>query len=248
MKTSGNTILITGGTSGIGLGLAQRFHTAGNQVIIAGRRTDLLAEIAAQDPGIATVSLDVSDPASIAAAFDEVIRRFPELNVLVNNAGIMLPENLLDPAQMETAEATIATNLLGPIRLLTRFTPFLAGNADAAIINVTSGLAYAPLPATPTYSATKAAMRSFTESLRAQLVDTNVQVIDLVPPAVRTTLMNQTESPHAMPLDDFLSEAMDLLATRPDAEQILVERVKRQRFAEANGTYDEVLAMLSGRD
>lgn len=247
MKTSGNTILITGGTSGIGLGLAQRFHAWGNQVIIAGRRTDLLADIATQHPGIGTVHLDVADPASIAAAFDEVTRRFPELNVLINNAGIMLPENLLDPGHLETAEATVATNLLGPIRMLARFTPFLAGKADAAIINVTSGLAYAPLPATPTYSATKAAMRSFTESLRAQLADTPVQVIDLVPPAVRTTLMNQTDSPHAMPLEDFLTEATDLLATQPDAEQILVERVKRQRFAEANGTYDELFAMLSGR-
>lgn len=148
---------------------------------------------------------------------------------------------------METAEATVATNLLGPIRMLARFTPFLAVKADAAIVNVTSGLAYAPLPATPTYCATKAAVRSFTESLRIQLADTNVQVIDLVPPAVRTTLMNQTDSPHAMPLEDFLSEAMDLMTREPDATQILVERVKRQRFAEANGTYDEVFAMLSGR-
>lgn len=247
MKTSGNTMLITGGTSGIGLGLAQRFHANGNQVIIAGRRTDLLADIAAQHPGLATVHLDVTDPSSIHAAFGEVTRRYPELNVLINNAGMQLPENLLDPAHLETAEATVATNLLGPIRLLARFTPFLTAQADAAIVNVTSGLAYAPLPATPTYSATKAALRSFTESLRAQLAGTNVQVIDLVPPAVRTTLMNQTDSPHAMPLEAFLSEAMDLFTREPDATQILVERVKRQRFAEANGNYDELLAMLSGR-
>jgi len=247
MQTSGNTMLITGGTSGIGLGLAQRFHANGNQVIIAGRRTDLLADIAAHHQGLATVHLDVTDPSSINAAFDEVTRRYPELNVLINNAGIMLPENLLDPTHLDTAEATVATNLLGPIRLLARFTPFLAAKADAAIVNVTSGLAYAPLPATPTYSATKAAMRSFTESLRVQLADTNVQVIDLVPPAVRTTLMNQTDSPHAMPLDQFLSEAMDLFTREPGATQILVERVKRQRFAEANGNYDELLAMLSGR-
>jgi uncharacterized oxidoreductase len=251
MKSSGNTMLITGGTSGIGLGLAQRFHANGNQVIIAGRRRDLLADIAAQHQGaargIATVHLDVTDPASIAAAFDEVTRRFPELNVVINNAGIMLPENLLDPAHLEVAEATVATNLLGPIRVLAKFTPFLAAKADAAIINVTTGLAYAPLPVTPTYCATKAGVRSFTESLRVQLADTNVQVIDLVPPAVRTTLMNQTDSPHAMPLEDFLSEVMDLFSREPDATQILVERVKRQRFAEANGNYDEVLAMLSGR-
>jgi uncharacterized oxidoreductase len=166
---------------------------------------------------------------------------------LINNAGIMLPENLLDPDHLEVAEATAATKLLGPIRVLAKFTPFLAAKADAAIINVTTGLPYAPLPVTPTYCATKAGMRSFTESLKVQPADTNVQVIDIVPLAVRTTLMNQTNSPHAMPLEDSLSEAMDPFTREPDATQILVERVKRQRFAEANGNYDEVLAMLSGR-
>jgi uncharacterized oxidoreductase len=247
MKTTGNTMLITGGTSGIGLGLAQRFHAAGNQVIIAGRRKDLLADIAAEHDGIATVHLDVTDAASISAAFDEATRRYPELNVLVNNAGIGLPENLLDPGHVQVAEATVATNLLGPIRVLAKFTPFLAAKPAAAIVNVTSGLAYTPLPAGPSYSATKAALRSFTESLRVQLSETNVQVIDLVPPAVRTTLLDQTDSPYAMPLEEFLSEVMDLLANQPDATQILVERVKRQRFAEADGTYDEILAMLGGR-
>jgi uncharacterized oxidoreductase len=246
MKTAGNTILITGGTSGIGLGLAQRFHTAGNKVIVAGRREELLADIAAEHPGIETVRLDVEDPASIAAAHEDVTRRFPDLNVLVNNAGIMLPETLQDPGHLEVAESTITTNLLGPIRMLAAFTPFLAARNDTVVINVTSGLAYVPLPVTPTYSATKAALHSFTESLRVQLAGTGVQVIEVVPPAVRTTLMNQTDSPHAMPLDEFLSEVMDLFAAQPDATQITVERVRWQRFAEANGTYDEVLAMLSG--
>lgn len=252
MKITGNTVLVTGATSGIGLGLALRLQAAGNTVIAAGRRKDLLEQIAAEHPGIATVALDVTDPSSIDAAFDEVTRRYPELNVLINNAGIMLPENLLDPAHLTVAEDTVATNLLGPIRMLTRFAPFLAArssaerNGDAAIINVTSGLAYVPLPATPTYCATKAALHSFTDSLRVQLADSGVQVIELAPPAVRTALMNQTDSPQAMPLDDFLTETIDLLSHQPDAEQILVERVKRLRFAEADGTYPQVLEMLSG--
>jgi uncharacterized oxidoreductase len=247
MKIGGNTMLITGGTSGIGLGLALRFHAAGNQVIIAGRRKDLLGEIAAEHPGIATVHLDVADSTSIAAAFDEVTRRFPDLNVLINNAGIMHAENMLEADHLDVAEDTIATNLLGPIRMIARFTPLLAQRPDAAIVNVTSGLAYTPRPDTPTYCATKAALHSFTESLRVQLASTGVEVIELVPPAVQTTLMNQTNSPYAMRFEDFLSEVMDLFAGQPAAKQILVERVKPLRFAEANGNYDEMLAMLGTR-
>ncbi len=191
MKTTGNTILITGGTSGIGLGLAERFHQGGNTVIVAGRRKDLLDQIAAGHDGIETLILDVTDPASIADAVDTVTAARPELNVLINNAGIMLPENLLDPASAAVAEATVATNLLGPIRMTAVFLPFLAAKPDAAIMNVSSGLAFVPLPFTPTYNATKAAVHSFTESLRVQLAGTPVQVLELVPPAVRTTLMGQ---------------------------------------------------------
>lgn len=159
----------------------------------------------------------------------------------------MLPENVLDPESLAVAEATVATNLLGPIRMVNAFAPFLAGQDDAVIMNVSSGLAFVPLPITPTYSATKAAIHSFTEALRVQLADTSVQVIELAPPLTRTALMGSENNERAMPLDDFLSETMTLLETQPDAEQILVERVKRQRFAEANGTYAEVLAMQSGR-
>ncbi|MEV7426396.1 SDR family oxidoreductase [Streptomyces sp. NPDC091212] len=246
MKTTGNTILITGGTSGIGLGLALRFLQAGNKVIVAGRRKDMLARIATDHPGIETLVLDVTDPASIAHARTTVTSGHPEVNVLVNNAGIMLPENLLDAGSPRVAEDTVTTNLLGPIRMVNAFLPHLLAKDDAAIVNVSSGLAFVPLPVTPTYNATKAAVHFFSESLRVQLADTSVQVIELVPPAVRTTLMGQQDSDQAMPLEDFLSEAMTLLRTQPDAREILVENVKPLRHAQANGTYDELLAMLSG--
>lgn len=247
MKASGNTILITGGTSGIGRGLAERFHTAGNQVVVAGRRTDLLEEVATANPGMATVELDVADPDSIAAAFAEVTRRYPELNVLINNAGIMLPEKVLDPAHLAVAEDHVTVNLLGPIRLLTRFAPFLAGRSGATVVNVTSGLAYVPLAATPTYCATKAGLHMYSEALRFQLADSGIQVIELAPPATRTTLMGQENAPHAMPLHEFLDESMHILATEPDADHVYVERVRKQRYAELNGEYDQLATMLAGR-
>lgn len=247
MKTSDNTILITGGTSGIGLGLALRFHRAGNKVIVAGRREELLATITAENPGIEGLVLDVTDPASIAAAHETVIRAYPGLNVLVNMAGIMLPEDVRDPGFLAIAESTVSTNLLGPIRVLAAFIPLLAKQPDAAVINVSSGLAFVPHPISPTYSATKAAVHSFTEALRVQLADTTIQVLELVPPAVRTTLMGQQDSEQAMPLEDYLDETMQLLRNEPEAKEILVENVKFLRFAEINGVYSQALAMLSGQ-
>ncbi|BBC35042.1 Oxidoreductase [Streptomyces graminofaciens] len=247
MKMTGNTILITGGTSGIGHGLALRLHEAGNKVIVAGRRKELLDEITAGNPGIDTLVLDVADPASIARAAETLAASHPELNVLVNNAGIMLPENLLDPASLPVAEDHVTVNLLGTIRMTYAFLPLLVGKDDAVVMNVTSALAFVPLPITPTYNATKAALHSFSESLRIQLAgaDAGVQVIEVVPPAVRTTLLGQEDSETAMPLDDFLSETLTLLREKPDAKENIVEQARFVRDAEANGTYDDVLAMLS---
>jgi uncharacterized oxidoreductase len=247
MKITGNTILITGGTSGIGLGLALRFHAAGNKVIVAGRRKDLLETIVAENDGIEALVLDVADPASIASAYETVTSRYPETNVLINMAGIMVPEDLHSDGFLPTAEATITTNLLGPIRMLSAFTTFLATKHDAVIMNVSSGLAFVPLPLTPTYNATKAAIHSFTESLRVQLADTPVQVLELIPPAVQTDLMGQQTSNQAMRLEDYLSEVMTLLQTQPDARHIMVENVKPLRFAEVNGSYDNLVALLSGQ-
>jgi uncharacterized oxidoreductase len=246
MKMTGNTMLIAGGTSGLGLGLALRFHRAGNTVIIAGRRKDLLEAIVAEHAGLEAIVLDVADPASIAAAYEQVTTTHPRLDVLITMAGMMLPENLLDPGHLAVAEATVSTNLLGTIRMLTAFTPFLARQDQAVIMNVSSGLAFVPLPATPTYSATKAAVHSYTQSLRVQLADTGVQVLELIPPAVRTALMGQTDSEAAMPLEDFLTEVMTILRTQPEATEICVERVRPLRHAEADGTHQQLLELLSG--
>ncbi|MFF5303344.1 SDR family oxidoreductase [Streptomyces sp. NPDC013161] len=248
MKMTGNTILITGGTSGIGLGLALRLHGAGNKVIVAGRRKELLDEITAEHPGIDALVLDVADPDSITRAREAVAASHPGLNVLINNAGIMLRENLLDPAELQVAEDHVATNLLGTIRMTYAFLPQLMGKDDAVVMNVTSALAFVPFPSTPTYSATKAALHSFSESLRIQLAgaDAGVQVVEVVPPGVRTTLLGQEDSDQSMPLDDFLGETLDLLREKPDAKELVVERARFIRDAQASGSYDDVLAMIGG--
>jgi short-subunit dehydrogenase involved in D-alanine esterification of teichoic acids len=248
MKMTGNTILITGGTSGIGLGLALRLHQAGNKVIVAGRRKELLDEITAEHPGIDALVLDVTDPDSIARVRETVAASYPELNILVNNAGIMLRENLLDPASLPVAEDHVTVNLLGTIRVTYAFLPLLVGKEDAAVVNVTSALAFVPLPITPTYNATKAALHSFSESLRVQLAqaDAGVQVIEVAPPGVRTTLLGQQDDENSMPVDEFLTETLDLLREKPDAKELVVERARFVRDAEANGSYDNVLAILSG--
>ena len=243
MKPTGNTIFLTGGTSGIGLGLARKFRDLGNTVIISGRRKDLLDRIAAED-GIEGITLDVADPASIAAAFEQVTSTH-EVNVLITMAGIMQIEDLRDPAHLATAEQTIDINLLGTIRTITAFTPYLLKQRDPAILTVSSGLASVPLTITPTYSATKAAIHSYTQSLRIQLADSGVQVIEVVPPAVRTALLGQEDDERAMPLDEYLSETMELLQKHPEADEILVDRVRFLRDAERENRYDAVVAALN---
>jgi uncharacterized oxidoreductase len=245
MKTTGNTILITGSTSGIGLGLALRLHELGNTVIVAGRRKELLDRIVAEHPGIEALVLDVTDPVSITRAAATLAVSHPQLNVLVNNAGIQRPENLLDPASVSIAEDHVTTNLLGPIRMTYAFLPHLVTQDAAAVLNVTSALAFVPFPVTPTYSATKAALHMFSEGLRVQLAGTSVQVVEVVPAGVRTTLMGQQDSEQAMPLEEFLTEVLALLDAQPDAREIVVESAKFTREAEATGTYDQVLAMFS---
>jgi uncharacterized oxidoreductase len=245
--TNNNTVFIPGATSGIGLGLALRLQAEGNTVIVGGRRTELLEQIATEHPGIDTIQIDTTDTDSIAAAAAALADRHPTLNALVTMAGIMEPEDLLDRASIDVAERTIAVNLLGPIRLVHAFLPQLLTQPSATIMTVSSGLAFVPLAATPTYNATKAAIHSLTESLRVQLTKTNVQVVELVPPATQTTLMGQQDSPMAMPLNEFLDEVIALLKAQPEADEILVERVKWQRNAEAEGRYQDVLGVLSGR-
>ena len=238
MIITGNTILITGGGSGIGRGLAHAFHDAGNVVIVAGRRASPLEETIAGRDGMSFKLLDVGDADAITTLAAEVVTEHPGLNVVVNNAGIMKAENLLaEPFDPETPEATIATNLLGPIRLTAALLPHLRQQKASTVINVTSGLAFVPLAMTPTYNATKAAIHSYTQSLRYQLKSTKVQVIELIPPYVQTELMGsqQASDPRAMPLADYLSETINILKTQPEATEVLVERVKPLRFSEQNG-------------
>jgi uncharacterized oxidoreductase len=247
MKVSGNTILVTGGTSGIGLELAKAMAADGNTVIIAGRRKALLDAAVAAVPGLVGRVLDVADAGSIGAFVADLVRDYPALNVLVNNAGIMQAETVDDPAGMAAiAEATVVTNLLGPIRMTAALLPHLRAQAQATIINVTSGLAYVPLAITPTYNATKAALRSYSMSLRHQLRDTGVEVLELAPPAVQTDLMpGSATNPQYMPLADYVAEAMSLLRAGAGPE-VLVERVKFLSHAEREGRLDAVFGMLNG--
>jgi uncharacterized oxidoreductase len=248
MNITGNTILISGGGSGIGRALAEALHARGNQVIVAGRREGVLRETAAANPGMAWATLDVEDAAALAAFGAQVVKDHPGLNAVILNAGIMKAEDLkAEPFDLATVEATIATNLLGPIRLTAALLPHLRAQPKATVITVTSGLAFIPLVATPTYSATKAAMHSWTQSLRHQLRDTAVEVLELAPPAVATDLMpGHAENPNAMPLADYTAEVVGLIE-RGDAPrgEVLVERVKPLRFAEVGG-YEDLFERLNG--
>ncbi|GAA1947738.1 SDR family oxidoreductase [Amycolatopsis minnesotensis] len=250
MDISGNTIFIPGSTSGIGLALAIELQAKGNTVIVGGRRTELLERIAADHPGLDTVRIDTADPASIDAAAKEVLARHPGLNVLVPMAGIMRVEDWHRPESfLESAESIVTTNVLGPIRLIAAFIEHLRAQPDATLLTVSSGLAFAPLKVTPSYNASKAAIHMLSESIRLQLADTSVKVVELQPPAVRTDLMpGQAESEFAMPLDEFVDEVVTLLEQRPDATEIQVERVKFLRYGEARGDYDQVVATLNAAD
>ncbi len=248
MNITGNTILITGGGSGIGRGLAEAFLRAGNQVVIAGRRRQALDEVTAANPGMKAVVLDIENSKSIGAVASQMAREFPTLNVVINNAGIMRPENLTARRpDLADVEAMVNTNLLGPMRLTSALLPLLRRQARSTIMTVSSGLAFLPMAITPTYCATKAAIHSYTLSLRWQLKGTSTEVIELIPPYVQTHLMGpeQAEDPRAMPLGDFLREAMQILKTQPNVTEVCVERVKPLRFAAESGTFDAAFQGLN---
>lgn len=229
MKLTENTIFITGGGSGIGRGLAQAFHNLGNTVIISGPSAEQTAAVIKDNPGMQAVRLDVADPASITRAAVELMTKYPALNVLINDAGIMKPdgaEGLVDDALVSS---TVMINLLGPIRMTSALIEQLKSQKAATVINVTSGMAFAPMAATATYCATKAGMHSYTLSQRYLLKDTSVRVLELAPPYVQTGLMgdHQRNDPRAMPLDEFVAATMKLLST--DADEILVDQVMEFR-------------------
>ena len=247
MNISGNTILVTGGGSGIGRALAEALHARGNRVIVTGRRQAALKATVEANPGMAWAVLDVADPAAVQAFGEQLVRDHPSLNVVINNAGMMKAERLIEDFDLDTAEATVTTNLLGPIRLTAALLPHLLKQPEATVMTVTSGLAFIPLTATPTYNATKAALHSWSIALRDQLRDTRVEVLELAPPAVATDLMpGHAENPNSMPLADYTAEVMGLIE-RGDTPrgEILVERVKPLRHAESSGNWDTVFAALN---
>ncbi|QDH73431.1 SDR family oxidoreductase [Brevundimonas sp. M20] len=246
MDTRNDTILITGGGSGIGKALAEALHARGARVIIAGRRRDALEAVAAANPGMAVETLDVADAADVTAFAHRVIAAHPDLNVVINNAGIMQAEDLTaDAIDLDVVEQTIAINLLGPIRLTAALLPHLKSKPRATVVTVSSGLAFVPLTATPTYSATKAAIHSWSQSLRTQLKGTSVEVLEWAPPAVATDLMpGHAANPNSMPLADFTAESLSLFEAG-GVDEILVERVKFLRGAEARGDYARVYSILN---
>jgi uncharacterized oxidoreductase len=246
MNLTGNTILITGGGSGIGRGLAESLHALGNQVIIAGRRQHALDETTAANAGMKSLPLDIENPEAIREFAAKAVVEYPSLNFLINNAGIMRTEKLLaQQPDLVDAEAIVTTNLLGPIRLTAALLPHLIKQSRAAILNVSSGLAFLPLALTPTYCATKAAIHSYTLSLRYQLRTTGIEVLELVPPYVATNLMSGAADPRAMPLDQFIFEVMEILKQQPTPPEICVENVKRLRFAAESGKFDQIFNGLN---
>ena len=242
MRMTGNDVLVTGGGSGIGRGIAESLHRLGNHVTVAGRREAALKDVTRANPGMVYLVLDQTDPANIDRCAAELAGRRPQLNVLINNAGVQRPEDLAS-GDVEAAEVQIATNLLGPIRLTAALMPQLTAQPSATIVNVTSGLAFVPNAAMPTYCATKAALHSYTQSLRHQLRDTAVEVIEIIPPQVRTALRD-TDDPRAMPLDDYITETMELL-TAAGLDEIAVTRVRPLRHAEHDHTYGEMFGSIN---
>ncbi len=233
MKLSGNTILITGGGSGIGRGLAEAFHKLGNQVIISGRRADYLQQTVAANPGMQAVQLDVNDPAHIAATAQQLIHGYPSLNILINNAGIMQPDNAADAIDDAMLVATVTTNFLGPIRVTSALIEQLKAQPESAIINVSSALAFIPLAQAAVYSATKAAIHSYSHALRYQLTGSNVDVIELAPPLVQTDLLSDPNNPRALAVSAFVDEVIQQLGS--GAAEVLVGAAATLRGAVGPG-------------
>lgn len=237
MDITDRTVLIVGGTSGIGRGLARRLAAAGSTVIVGGRNTNAVE-------GFETVSIDVTVPESVAQARDDVLAAHPDLDLVITMSGVMLPENLRDPAHIDQAESTIAVNLLGTIRVIDAFTPHLIGRGSGDLVTVSSGIGFLPFPLMPTYGASKAGVHAYTESLRAQLDGTGVRVTELIPPAVATAGQEKL-NPSALPLEDFLDEVIDLITASPTPDEIIVQAARRLRWAEHDGTYADLLRQRS---
>jgi uncharacterized oxidoreductase len=248
LPASGNTILITGGGTGIGRALAERFHALGNTVIIASRRTDLLQEVSSGHRDMHAMTLDQRDPESVRRLAEEIVKAHPELNMVINNAGVQRRESVFNMNIADSADQ-VETNLNGPIRVTAALLPHLTSRHRARIVNVSSGLAFVPRASFATYSATKAGIHSYTQSLRHQLRNTAVDVIELAPPPVRTEITpGQSRIQAYMPLNDFIEEAMSIYLRDLIPNEIIVQRAKVTRYAEAEGRYDTALAAVNGMD
>jgi len=216
MKLSGNTIFITGGTSGLGLAFAEKYYELGNKVIICGRREDRLNQLKEKHPGLITYSCDISDSSQRESISSMIIKDHPDLNILMNNAGIQLVADLTKPVNLDTIKLEIETNLTAPIHLGSLFATHLATKQDGAIINISSGLAFTPIAFMPVYCATKAGIHSLTMSLRYQMRNTSVKVFEIIPPSTDTELGHQrradkNESHGGIPISEFLEEAMEAI-------------------------------------
>jgi uncharacterized oxidoreductase len=245
MRLDGNTLLITGGASGIGLALARRFVHAGSTVVICGRRRETLEQARRECPELHTLACDVSVEAERVALAERVVREFPALNVLINNAGIQnRPPPLAQPQDWAAHRAEIATNLEAPMHLAMLLIPHLLARPAPAIINVSSGLAFVPIAAMPTYCATKAALHSFTQSLRYQLKDGPVRVVELIPPAVNTDLAGRGLHTFGVPLDEFADHAVARLAS--DELEFGYQFSEKGRLS-SRQELDEQFAAVNGR-
>ena len=251
MNTTGNTILVTGGTSGIGRALAEALLARGNRVIVTGRRQALLDQITANRPGFFGIPLDIDDPAALSRLADEVRARFPELNVLVANAGISQAEDMTaDSWDASGAEAIVRTNVLGVLRVTAALLPVLKRQPGATIIATSSNLAFVPRADFPAYCASKAFLHSWLQSLRHQLRKIPVEVLELAPPYVQTELTGagQASDPRAMPVAAYVAEVMQLLERRDHPRgELLVERDRARRWAERDGRYEATFDAMNPR-
>ncbi|MCC8935474.1 SDR family NAD(P)-dependent oxidoreductase [Bradyrhizobium sp. Arg68] len=249
MNMTGNTILVTGGTSGIGRGLAEAFHARGNRVIVTGRRQALLDRVTAGRPGLVGMPLDLDDPTALPRLATEVRARFPELNVLIANAGISRAEDMTaDGWDVSDAAAIVETNILGVLRTTAAFLPLLKRQPKATIVATSSNLAFVPRADFPTYCASKAFLHYWLQSVRHQLRNVPIEVLELAPPYVQTELTGtqQASDPRAMPLDAYVAEVMQLLARGDHARgEVLVERDRARRSAERDGRYEEIFAAMN---
>lgn len=238
MNLTGNTILITGGGSGIGRGLAEALHAKGNKVIISGRRKGLLEEVTKANPGMDFIELNIEDPSSIQSVAETLIAKYPELNVVINNAGLMkfeAPGGVIDDALLTS---TLTTNVMGPIRVTNALLEHLKKQPSAYVAYTTSGLAFVPMALASVYSATKAFLHSFILSQRYVLKDTSVKVLEIAPPYVQTELTgpDMATDPRAMPLKDFIDQTIAALGT--DADEVLVENVMKLRQGAGVNDYE----------